>query len=215
MVTKQQHQEILRKADALTNRKTLYAAGAGLIPFPIVDAVALLGIQMTMIQSIANLYKIEFKKHLTKSLIGSLLGSISGVALVKLIPGIGSTLGGAATSLTGAATTYAVGRVFTQHFDQGGTLLDFDPSASREYFQKELEASGLFLAQQDIVLEEDAIANETTTNGSSLPNNTTANISTKVDTEKALLIEETNQLYKALEQLQEAMSTIQLEEIME
>ena len=32
------------------------------------------------------------------------------------------------------ATTYAVGKVFTQHFATGGTFLNFDPETVREYY---------------------------------------------------------------------------------
>ena len=137
MVKIQQHIERIKAANKITNRKTIYAAGAGLIPFPIIDTATLLGVQLTMIQSIANLYEIEFKKHIAKSLIGSLISSVSSVGLIKIIPGFGTVLGGATASVAGATATYALGRVFTQHFDQGGTLLDFDPISSREYFEKE------------------------------------------------------------------------------
>jgi len=39
----------------------------------------------------------------------------------------------------GAAATYALGRVFLLHFDQGGTFLDFDPNESRHHFREEFE----------------------------------------------------------------------------
>lgn len=151
MENTQHYTDRIKEANKITKRKTIYAAGAGLIPFPIVDTATLLGVQLTMIQSIANLYKIEFKEHIAKSLIGSLMGSITSVGLIKIIPGIGSMLGGVTASVAGATSTYALGRVFTQHFDQGGTLLDFDPISSREYFQKEYEEGRLFVNQQNLI----------------------------------------------------------------
>jgi len=159
MTNIQLHIDRIQEANRITNRKTIYAAGAGLIPFPIVDTAALLGVQLTMIQSIANLYDIEFKQHIAKSLIGSLLGSIGSVGLIKIIPGLGTVVGGATASVAGATATYALGRVFTQHFDQGGTLLDFDPISSREYFQKEYEEGQLFISEQDLI-EEDITAHQ-------------------------------------------------------
>jgi len=154
MTNIQLHIGRIQEANRITNRKTIYAAGAGLIPFPIVDTATLLGVQLTMIQSIADLYGIEFKQHIAKSLIGSLLGSIGSVGLIKVIPGIGTVVGGATASVAGATATYALGRVFTQHFDQGGTLLDFDPISSRGYFQKEYEAGKLFISEQDLIEED-------------------------------------------------------------
>ena len=35
------------------------------------------------------------------------------------------------------ASTYAVGKVFVQHFEMGGTLLDFDPTKTKEFFARE------------------------------------------------------------------------------
>ncbi|MEZ5671856.1 MAG: hypothetical protein R3E08_05540 [Thiotrichaceae bacterium] len=37
----------------------------------------------------------------------------------------------------GGAATYAIDKVFVQHFESGGTFLDFDPEAVREHFAAE------------------------------------------------------------------------------
>ncbi len=128
-----------QKANKIIMRRTLYAAGIGLIPIPIVDAAGILGVQVLMIRDIAKIYEIEFKEQIVKSLITALAGDAAAVGLFKFIPGLGSFFGGASVAAVGAATTYALGKVFTQHFSQGGTLLDFDPVMSREFFQKEFE----------------------------------------------------------------------------
>jgi uncharacterized protein (DUF697 family) len=135
-----------KEADSITLRRTLYAAGAGLLPFPVVDAALLLGIQITMIRSISQVYGIEFKENVVKSIIGSLVGSVGTAGVIKAIPVVGTAIGGLTAATVGAAATYGLGKVFTQHFDQGGTLLNFDPVASREYFQKEFEAGHLMVA---------------------------------------------------------------------
>ena len=139
-------EELKQEAERIVKRTTLYAAGTGLLPFPIIDAAILMGLQLNMIRSISSLYNIEFKENLVKSIIGSLAGSIGSVSLAKVIPGIGTVLGSLTTSVSAAATTYATGKVFTQHFDQGGTLLDFDPVKSREFFEKEFEAGRMFVS---------------------------------------------------------------------
>ena len=56
-------EELKQEADRITKRRTLYAAGAGLLPFPVIDAAILLGIQLTMIRSISHLYHVEFKEN--------------------------------------------------------------------------------------------------------------------------------------------------------
>jgi len=106
---------------------------------PLVDTVAIAGVQYVMIQQLAQLYEVEFKEHRAKSIFAAFMGSVGTISGLKFIPKIGTVLGGISTSTIGAASTYAVGQVFMQHFDQGGTLLDFDPAASRIYFEQELE----------------------------------------------------------------------------
>ena len=45
----------------------------------------------------------------------------------------------ASASAFGGATTYAVGKVFIQHFEMGGTLLNFNPDEVRKYFQEQYQ----------------------------------------------------------------------------
>ena len=150
--------DLKKAADRMTQRSTLVAAGAGLIPIPILDAAAILGVQINMIRVISNIYHVEFRENIAKSIIGSLVGSVGAVSLVKAIPVIGSMLGGVTVSVGAAAATYALGKVFTQHFDQGGTLLDFDPVKSRAYFEKEFEAGRMY--SSDVVEVEKEVVKE-------------------------------------------------------
>ena len=123
-------------AQKIINQKTLYAAGLGFIPFPVLDTLSIMSIQIWMIGDLAKVYQIPFKRHQVKSFIGAIVGKLGTVGLLKIIPGLGTTLGGSAVSVSAATATYALGRVFMQHFDQGGTLLDFNPDSSRYYFQQ-------------------------------------------------------------------------------
>ncbi|MCB0598069.1 MAG: DUF697 domain-containing protein [Lewinellaceae bacterium] len=140
-------EERQQEAQQITRRRTLYAAGAGLIPFPIVDAAALLGIQVLMIRDIAKVFEVDFKEQRVKSFITALVGDAAAVGLFKFIPGLGTFFGGASAAAIGAASTYALGGVFTQHFSQGGTLLDFDPVKSREFFEREFEKGKQVVAE--------------------------------------------------------------------
>jgi uncharacterized protein (DUF697 family) len=125
-----------KAAGKIIRRRMLYAAGLGLIPIPVVDVASIFSTQVLMVREIANLYNIPFNKHRVESFIGVLVGDLGTISIVKAIPGLGTLLGGATLALSGAAATYAIGKIFTQHFNQGGTLLDFDPVQSREYFYK-------------------------------------------------------------------------------
>jgi hypothetical protein len=60
-------------------------------------------------------------------------------SLAKAVPGLGTATGMISVSILGGATTYAIGSVFVQHFESGGTLLDFDPKKMRAYFSSKLQ----------------------------------------------------------------------------
>lgn len=120
--------------------------GVGLIPMPIVDLVALTGVQLNMLRRLAKDYNIPFLEDKVKHLLASLLGSgislsLSGAlsSLVKSIPIIGQTTGALTMPVVAGATTYAVGKVFIQHFASGGTFLDFDPDKVKAYYAEMLK----------------------------------------------------------------------------
>ncbi len=137
-----------KEANKITTRRTLYAAGAGLIPLPLVDVATLLGVQIIMIRDISRVYGVDFKEQRVRSIITTLIGDLGAAGVmsgVKAIPVVGTLVGSFTGALTGAAATYALGKVFTQHFDQGGTLLSFDPVKSRQYFQEAYEEGQIFV----------------------------------------------------------------------
>ena len=132
-------------ANSVMKNYVIISMGAGLVPIPIFDVVALAGIQLKMLHSLTKFYHVEFSQNVGKSLIASLLGGIlpttAGISLasvVKVIP-VSLGIGMASTAVLGGAITYAVGKVFIQHFETGGTLLTFDPKAMREHFAREFE----------------------------------------------------------------------------
>ena len=49
----------------------------------------------------------------------------------------------AAMPTLNAAISYAVGKVFIQHFESGGTFLDFDPKKVRAYFEDQFREGRL------------------------------------------------------------------------
>ncbi|MBF0303701.1 MAG: DUF697 domain-containing protein [Desulfamplus sp.] len=134
--------ERLQKAEQTVRKRVYAAVGAGLIPLPIVDFIALTGIQMELVNSLCKIYNVPFKKDIGKTLVTALVGgglpvhtSSALASLVKNIPLIGTTTGAITLSIVGGACTYAVGKVFIQHFEAGGNLLNFNPEKMRTYFQ--------------------------------------------------------------------------------
>ena len=115
--------------------------GVGLIPIPVVDLVALTGIQLNMLRKLAKAYDIPFSKDKVKTILAALIGggipvTFAGAfaSLMKAVPIIGQTTGALAMPILAGATTYAVGKVFTQHFASGGTFLNFNPDDVKDYY---------------------------------------------------------------------------------
>jgi len=137
---------VLSEAKNITKNHVIAAMAVGLVPIPVFDLVALLAIELKMLHSLADHYEVPFSQHLGKSLIVSLVGGVlpasitfTASSMLKWIPGVGSLAGGASVAILSGAVTYAVGKVFIQHFESGGNLLDFNPEHMRELFRQELE----------------------------------------------------------------------------
>ena len=128
-------------SDNTIRNHVLGSMGVGLIPVPVVDLVALTGIQLNMLRKLAKAYDVPFTKDKVKNMIASLIGgglpvtfSSAFASLIKSVPIIGQTTGALAMPILAGATTYAVGKVFTQHFASGGTFLNFDPDEVKDYY---------------------------------------------------------------------------------
>ncbi|MEO1624798.1 MAG: DUF697 domain-containing protein [Bacteroidota bacterium] len=132
-----------KHADTIIRNHVIWSMGAGLIPVLIADIFAVSALQLDMIRQMAKIYDVDFQetqgKAIVTSLTGSTLARIGAGSLIKLIPGVGSLLGGVTVSVFAGASTYALGEVFKQHFNSGGTILDFDPDRLRKYYTEKFE----------------------------------------------------------------------------
>lgn len=130
------------EAERLIRRHSLIALLLGTIPLPWLDLAGLSALQLDLVRRLAAHYGVDFSDEAAHSAIAALLGGSVAVSLstnlaafTKGLPLIGSLLGGASLSLLGAASTYAIGKVFVQHFESGNTLLTFDPEKVRAYYE--------------------------------------------------------------------------------
>jgi uncharacterized protein (DUF697 family) len=132
------------------------AMGASLIPAPLLDVAAVSGVQLAMLNALSKKYGIPFSENVGKSVIASLMGGVGAgmlsrpiyLSVVKVFPGLGTLAGLATMPVVAGGLTWAIGKVFVQHFSSGGTFLNFNPEKVREYFQRLYEdgktvASGL------------------------------------------------------------------------
>lgn len=136
-------QEQSRHAESVIRNHMLLAMGVGFIPLPFMDVVAAGAVQLDMIRQLCKVYNVEFKENQGKAVVSALTTSIltkMGVrSALKLIPGIGTIIGGVALSVFNGASTYALGEVFRKHFDLGGTILDFDVERVRKTYKEKFE----------------------------------------------------------------------------
>ncbi|MCP4346392.1 MAG: DUF697 domain-containing protein [Desulfobacterales bacterium] len=125
----------------------LVAMGVGVVPIPMVDVVGITGVQINMLRKLSKIYEIPFSEHKVKNIITPLIvggGGATPIAwtlasLVKAVPVIGSTIGAISMPVTAGAITYAMGKVFLQHFASGGTFLTFDPEKVKAYYAEMLK----------------------------------------------------------------------------
>jgi uncharacterized protein (DUF697 family) len=133
-------------ASRLVDHFAVWSGVAGLIPVPIVDFVAVGGLQVQMLRRLSQTYEVPFNENRGKSLIAALAGALlpltSTVGIfstVKAVPIVGSIIGELAMPLLSAGATYAIGQAFIKHFESGGTLLDFNPPDYREFVKSQKE----------------------------------------------------------------------------
>jgi uncharacterized protein (DUF697 family) len=137
----------LQKSDEIIRNHTMWASGAGAIPLPLIDIAAVTAVQLDMIRQLSNVYELNYDesagKHIVTALAGSTLARI-GASFVKTIPVIGSVFGGVSMSILSGASTYAMGKVFTNHFANGGNFFNMDFNWAQQFYQQEYQKGETF-----------------------------------------------------------------------
>jgi uncharacterized protein (DUF697 family) len=129
-------------AERVVKQHVIWSVGAGLVPVPVVDFVAVTGIQIDLIHQLCALYGVNFEESKGKVWVGALTGGAVarlGASAIKAIPGIGSLIGGLSMSIASGASTYAVGQVVLKHLEGGGTMQDLDVEAAKRRYAEAYE----------------------------------------------------------------------------
>ena len=133
-------------ASKLVDRFAVWSGVAGLVPLPVVDVLAVGGIQLQMLRRISQIYDVPFTENGGKALLASLAGTmvpttsgIGAASMLKAVPVAGMLASAFVMPALSAGATYAIGKVFIQHFSTGGTLLDFNPPDYREFIKSQKE----------------------------------------------------------------------------
>ena len=100
-------------AQKIVEKHIWYAAGAGLIPVPLVDMAAITGINLNMIKALSAHYGVEFKEDRGKAIVGALAGGLStgllaqnpaATGILRAIPLVGQTIASLGMSAFGGAS---------------------------------------------------------------------------------------------------------------
>jgi uncharacterized protein (DUF697 family) len=133
-------------AAKLVDRFAIWSGVAGLLPLPVIDILAVGGLQVQMLRRLSQIYGVEFSENRGKALIAALAGSMipatSGMgaaSALKAVPVVNILAAGFIMPVLSAGATYAIGKAFVQHFESGGTLLDFNPPDYRDFVKAQKE----------------------------------------------------------------------------
>ena len=133
-------------ASKLVDRFAVWSGVAGFIPMPVVDVLAIGGLQIQMLRRLSQIYGVPFSDNSGKALIASLAGTmiptssgIGAASTMKFVPILGTITAGFVLPALSAGATYAIGKAFIQHFETGGTLFDFSAPDYREFVRKQKE----------------------------------------------------------------------------
>lgn len=115
----------------IVHRHAAYSVFGGIIPLPLVNAASVAAINIRMVKTLSELYAVPFEQGRARAIVLALMGGImpTGVGTVTastlfyIIPG-SAIIGLAMSSVSAAACTRAIGRVFVEHFASGATTLD-------------------------------------------------------------------------------------------
>ena len=135
----------LEKANETVRKYAIGTAAFGVIPAPGIDLVGMTSVQLAMLHKLSSIYGVKFTKSLARNASAALIGGgipfLTGATVasaLKAVPFVGAYVAVLTQPAIGGATAYAVGKVFIQHFESGGTFLTFDPNKVKSYYEEML-----------------------------------------------------------------------------
>lgn len=129
----------------IVKRYTYYSSVVGLVPIPVAEVLSVNAVQFMMIKKLSACYNIPFKEYRVKSLLSSLLSGVVSASIIygpvtnalTLFTGIGWMVkAGVALGVSGTVTM-ALGKLFIDHFERGGTFLDLDVEHAKSLLNAE------------------------------------------------------------------------------
>ncbi len=130
------------QANKIVNDHVVWSLGAGLMPIPLFDIAAVTAVQMDMLKQLSDLFEVDYSKSNGKAFVSALTGSTFarlGASAIKLVPGVGTVVGGLSMSVLSGASTYAIGQVAINHFGSKTGLCGIDMEWAKQAYEEAIE----------------------------------------------------------------------------
>jgi uncharacterized protein (DUF697 family) len=122
----------------IVQRHAAYSVVGGIVPLPIVNFASVATINVRMVKLLSTLYGVPFERNRARAMVIGLMGGIlpTGIrelttsTLLSILPGA-NLIGLAVSSVTAAACTRGIGRIFVDHFESGATTFVLPAIATR------------------------------------------------------------------------------------
>ena len=112
--------ELEKKCHIAIHSATAASAAAGAIPIPMSDAIPITAAQIGMVIALGKAFDITLSEAAAKSIMGVGLAQQAGrtvaSGVLKMIPGVGTIVGGIVGASTAAALTEALGWIIVDDF---------------------------------------------------------------------------------------------------
>jgi uncharacterized protein (DUF697 family) len=113
-------------------RHAAYSAVGGIIPLPLANVASVTALIVRMVKALSDHYRVPFERARARAIVIGLMGGamptgfgvVTTTSLLHLVPGA-NLIGLAVCSVTAAACTRSIGRIFVEHFESGATLVEF------------------------------------------------------------------------------------------
>ena len=122
------------KAQQTLRDHALLAAGAMIIPVPLLDMAAEAAIQTHMVKRLTEIYGVDFAEERAKVLVAAALGGFSAGwaagTLLRYASFATYFINLWPSAMLSSGITYGIGHLFMQHFEKGGGMHDLEPDVA-------------------------------------------------------------------------------------
>lgn len=139
------------KAKQIVRQYTVWAAGGGLLPMPLVNVATVTGLQVSMLERLSKLYDADYSRSTAQMFVSAVTGTTvlsvgyRASTALRFVPGIGTVIGGAAMSTLAGASTYAIGQVTIKSLETSGDLLHVDIEQAKDTFDEAFKRGRVLL----------------------------------------------------------------------